>query len=205
MRSASQDLIVIGASAGGIEPLCGVLSSLPPDFPAAVFVVMHIPAWRDSFLPAILSRCCRLPTIHPLETQTLKHGRVYVAPPDHHLVLEPDEQIKLSHGPKENNFRPSINVLFRSAAVAYGPRVAGVVLSGALDDGTTGLWWIKRMGGKAVVQQPADARFRQMPDAALAHVAADYVAPASEIGHILTDLANGNRRPVTGPHEGLAQ
>jgi two-component system chemotaxis response regulator CheB len=118
---------------------------------------MHVPPWRDSLLPQILSRRGSLPAEHPAPGARIEHGRIYVAPPDYHLLLNPGDHIELWRGPKENNFRPSINTMFRSAAAAYGPRVTGVVLTGALDDGAAGLWWIKRMAGTAVVQDPADA------------------------------------------------
>ena len=133
----------------------------------------------------------------------MEHGRIYIAPPDQHLLIGDGDRIQLWHGPKENNFRPSINALFRSAAVAYGGRVTGVVLSGALEDGATGLWWVKQMHGITVVQHPDDARFSQMPQAALEHVAADYVAPASEIGQIVADLARGTRPTPNRPDGGL--
>src|SRR3954452_4270790 len=194
MRTACRDIIVIGASAGGLEPLCAVVSSLPADLPAAIFVVVHVPAWRDSALPAILSRCSPLPAFHPPSGQPVEHGRIYVTPPDRHLLVRPDNRVEVWRAPRENNFRPAVNALFRSAAVAYGERVTGVILSGALEDGATGLGWIKRMGGTVVIQDPADAEFRDMPNAALSHVSADYVASSTDIGEKLSDLANGNRR-----------
>jgi chemotaxis response regulator CheB len=193
INSECRDIIVIGASAGGVEALCAVMAGLPADLPAAVFVVMHMTPWHKSALPRILSRCGPLPAVHPDSGAQIEHGRIFVAPPDQHLLIG-DHAVELWHGPRENNSRPSINALFRSAAVAYGPRVAGVILTGALEDGTTGLWWIKRMKGVAVVQDPADAQFRQMPETALSHVPADFVAPAAELGKILSDLARGVRR-----------
>lgn len=189
MLNGARDIIVIGASAGGVPALCAVASSLPSDLPASIFVVMHIPAWQDSALPAILSRCSVLPAVHPKSGDPIEPGRIYVAPPNRHLLIDSDNKIMLWHGPKENDSRPSINALFRSAAVAFGPRVTGVVLTGSLDDGTAGLWWIKRMGGVAVVQDPADAEFAQMPEAALSHVAADYILPIGQIGPVVSELA----------------
>src|SRR5215475_7486358 len=139
---------------------------------------MHIPPWRDSDLPKILEHSGPVPAIHPNPGDVIEKGKLYIAPPDQHLLIDSVGKIQLWRGPKENNFRPSINALFRSAAVAYGPRVIGVILSGSLDDGVTGLWWVKRMGGLAVVQDPAEARFNQMPRMALWHVPADYVTAA---------------------------
>lgn len=197
MTNHARDIIVIGASAGGVEAVCTVLSSLPRALPAAIFVVVHIPAWRESLLPAIVSRCSHIPAVHPASGDPIERGRIYVAPPDHHLVIESEERVQLRHGPKENNFRPSINTLFRSAATTFGGRVTGVILTGALDDGATGLSWIKRMGGAAVIQDPAEAQFAQMPKNALLQVSADYVAKLKQIGPILEELS----RPV--PRSGV--
>lgn len=192
MINTARDIIVMGASAGGVQALCAVVTALPKDLPAAVFVVMHIPAWYDSVLPRILGQCSRLPAAHAQPGDLIEHGRIYVAPPDHHLLVDSEKHVQLWHGPKENSSRPSINALFRSAAVIFGPRVAGVVLTGSLDDGTTGLWWIKRMGGIVVVQDPVEAEFAQMPETAIAHVAVDYVAKVTEIGSLLDELARGS-------------
>jgi two-component system chemotaxis response regulator CheB len=128
-----------------------------------------------------------LPALHPAGGQAIDCGTIYVAPPDYHLLLERD-RVDLWRGPKENRHRPAVNALFRSAAVAFGNRVIGVVLSGLLDDGAAGLWWIKRFGGIAVVQDPEDAQSPEMPAAALEHVKVDYVLPASEIGPLLAKL-----------------
>jgi two-component system, chemotaxis family, protein-glutamate methylesterase/glutaminase len=203
MNVDSQDIVVIGASAGGIEALIELVSALPADLQASIFVVMHLPAWHDSALPAILTRSGPLPALHPESGEIIKRGRIYVAPPDKHLLIHSGDRVELWHGPKENNCRPSINALFRSAAVAYGKRVAGVILTGALDDGATGLWWIKQREGIAIVQDPEDAQFPQMPQAALTHVPADYVLPAADLAHILTALARGVRQPTAGRGEEL--
>jgi two-component system chemotaxis response regulator CheB len=137
-------IVVIGASAGGVETLKQVLCDLPGDFPGAVCVVLHVPAYQRSLLPKILGECGQLQAVHPEDGDKLKAGRIYVAPPDHHLLVG-DEQVIVSRGPKENRFRPSIDALFRSAAYCHESKAIGVVLSGALDDGTSGLWSIKRM------------------------------------------------------------
>jgi two-component system chemotaxis response regulator CheB len=180
----SDYIIVIGASAGGLESLKEVVGQLPADLPAAICVVLHIPAYQPSLLPKILTDCCKLEAIHPEDGMKLKTGVIYVAPPDHHLLVEGD-RLAIKKGPKENRFRPSIDALFRSAAYGYGPRAIGVILSGALDDGTSGLWSVKRLGGIAIIQEPNDARFESMPKSALEYVDADHKVPAGEIGPIL--------------------
>jgi two-component system chemotaxis response regulator CheB len=186
----NRDIVVIGASAGGLEALQQLVAGLPQDFGAAVLVVMHTPSWSPSQLPAVLSRSGKLPAVHPVHQQLIEPGHIYVAPPDYHLLTQ-DSRIQLWRGPKENRHRPAINVLFRSAAVAYGERVIGIVLSGSLDDGAAGLWWIKKQGGTCVVQDPSNARFPDMPRAALEHVNVDYIVRASEIGPLLADLTVG--------------
>src|SRR3954465_10223325 len=155
--NAPHRIIVLGASAGGVESLKDVLCELPADLPAAICVVLHVPAYQPSALPTILSNCGNLPAVHPKDGATIEEGRIYVAPPDHHLLVEKG-YLAVKKGPKENRFRPSIDALFRSAAYQYGPRCIGVVLSGALDDGTSGLWSVKRLGGIAIIQEPNDAR-----------------------------------------------
>lgn len=182
------DIIVIGASAGGVEALAALSALLPADLPAAVFVVLHVPASAPSVLPAILSRRCLLPAKHPVDGDAIQPGQIYVAPPDHHLIVE-DGQVRLSRGPTENGHRPAIDVLFRSAARRYGPRVIGVVLSGMLDDGTAGLQAVKMRGGMAVVQDPEDALFSSMPRSAINNVAVDHVLPLADIGACLSKLA----------------
>lgn len=191
---AIQSVIVLGASAGGGESLREVVDGLPADLPAAVLVVLHVPSAMPSTLPKILSECGKLPAKHPQDGEELQAARIYIAPPDHHLLVE-DGRVAVKKGPKENRFRPSIDALFRSAAYSCGARVVGVVLSGALDDGTSGLWTIKRLGGVAVVQEPNDARFESMPSSALKQVEIDYALPAKEIGALLTRLATGPQHP----------
>jgi two-component system, chemotaxis family, protein-glutamate methylesterase/glutaminase len=191
----SQRSIVIGASAGGVEALREVVSRFPADLPAPVFVVLHIPPYITSSLPQILSRAGSLPAIHPQDGAKIKPGFIYVALPDHHLLIE-DGYLAVKRGPKENNFRPSIDALFRSAAYVYGPRAIGVVLSGALDDGTSGLWSIKRLGGIAVVQQPSQAKFESMPRSALEYVEVDHRLPSTEIGALLGRLVNEPPAPA---------
>ena len=183
------DIIVVGASAGGVEALMAVVRKLPPDLPAAVFVVLHIPADSPSLLPDILSRSGPLVASHPQDNEKIEHGRIYVAPPDHHLLIERGH-VRVVRGPKENRHRPAVDPLFRSAARAYGPRVVGVVLTGALDDGTAGLLAVKRRGGLAAVQDPRTALYPSMPRSALEHVEVDYSMPLSDIGDLLKRLAH---------------
>jgi len=182
-------IIVIGASAGGVEALTKVAQTLPPDFPAAIFVTLHIPAHGTSVLPTILSRAGKLKAIHPKDKQIIEPGKIYVAPPNYHLLIKPG-YITLACGPKENGHRPGIDPLFRTAARAYGSRVIGVILSGSLDDGTAGLMAIKLQGGVAVVQNPKEAMFSGMPTSAVENVDVDYIMPLSEIPSLLTELVN---------------
>jgi two-component system chemotaxis response regulator CheB len=184
-------VVVLGASAGGVESLRQVVESLPKDFPAPIFAVLHIPPYQESRLPQILARCGPLPTCHPEDGTKISAGHIYVAPPDHHMLIEGDS-ISVKRGPKENRHRPSIDALFRSAAYTFGSRAIGVVLSGALDDGTSGLWTIKRLGGIAIVQQPNDARFESMPLSALEQVKVDHTVGADRIGPLITELVQNN-------------
>ena len=190
----NQDRIVIGTSTGGFEALKALAGGLPPDLPAALFIVLHIGPNGLGILPEILQRAGPLPAANARQGEPIRPGRIYVAPPDHHLLLEPSGHVRLSRGPKENRFRPAVDPLFRSAALAFGPRVVGVVLSGHLDDGTAGLWAIKDRGGTAVVQRPEDALAPSMPRSALAHVAVDHCLSLKEMGPLLAELA---RTPVT--------
>lgn len=182
------EIIVIGASAGGVETLINLVRDIPKDIPASLFVVLHFPAHATSVLPDILTRKGILPASHPRDREPIVHGHIYIAPPDCHMLVR-HGQVRVVAGPRENGHRPAIDPLFRSAARTYGASVVGVVLSGALDDGTAGLVAIKAHGGKVVVQDPADALYSSMPQSALRHVSADYVLPLSEIGNILTQLA----------------
>ncbi len=182
------DIMVIGASSGGVEALTQVVYDLPARLPAAVFVVMHIPAQATSMLPVILERSGPLPARHAVDGEPIELGRVYVAPPDFHLLVERDV-VRVQRGPRENRHRPAVDPLFRSAARAYGPRVVGVILTGALNDGTAGLLAVKRRGGIAVVQDPAEALFPSMPASALEYVQTDYCLPLGQIAPLLARLA----------------
>jgi two-component system chemotaxis response regulator CheB len=182
------DIVVIGASAGGVEALTEIVNGLPASFAAAVFVVVHVPATYPSRLPEILGRVAHLPVTHAQDGEMVVPGRIIVAPPDYHLLLQ-DGAMHLSRGAKEHHTRPAIDPLFRSAAQTYGERVAGVVLTGTLFDGTGGLLAIKRQGGAAIVQDPDEARFASMPQSAISQDHPDYVLPLSEVSVTLVRLA----------------
>ncbi|MBW4470614.1 MAG: chemotaxis protein CheB [Stenomitos rutilans HA7619-LM2] len=183
------DIVVIGASAGGLAAFETLVAQLPSDFPAAIFIVWHIAPDYPSLLPKILARFTPLAVAHAIDQEPIQPGRIYVAPPDRHLLVEPG-RVRLSRGPKENRFRPAVDVLFRSAAWSYGARVIGVVLSGTLDDGAAGMYAIKERGGIAIVQDPLDALHSSMPKAAMQAVDADYCVSMSEMGALLEALVN---------------
>jgi two-component system chemotaxis response regulator CheB len=183
------DIFVVGASAGGVEALEQLVHQLPADFPGALFVVLHI-ARGESVLPQILAKRAQLPVIVARDGEPIERGAVYVAVPDHHLVLEANT-MRVVKGPMQHRNRPAIDVLFRTAAAHHGPRVVGVVLTGMLDDGSAGLLDIKRTGGIAVVQDPSDARFPEMPRNALRSVPVDHCLPLVAIARLLVDLSRG--------------
>jgi two-component system chemotaxis response regulator CheB len=185
---AGHDIVVIGGSAGAVEGLKRICEGLPAEFPAAVFVVIHISPNSRSVMPELLSRAGHLPARHPFDDELVRPGHIYVAPPNLHMLVRPGHVI-LRRGPHENRTRPAIDPLFRSAAVAYRSRVIGVVLSGLLDDGSAGLIAIKACGGIAIVQQPEDAMWPEMPRNALAHDHVDHSVPVSELPALLTRLA----------------
>lgn len=185
---ATHDTIVIGASAGGVQALLNLVTDLPPNLVAAVFIVLHIPTDVPSLLPEILSRDAQLPVAAAKNNEEIRPGRVYVAPPDHHLLIE-RQHIKLVHGPKENFHRPSIDALFRSAARWAGPRTIGVILTGARSDGAAGMAAIKRRGGITVIQDPVEAPFPSMPASVLRYTKVDYSLPLQEIPPLLAQLS----------------
>ena len=184
---AKRDIIVIGGSAGSHSALRRILSDLPADLPATVLIATHVPTTGPSYLPDALASAGPLPVSRAVDGQPLERGCVYTAVPDRHLLLV-DGIMRLGDGPRENLSRPAIDPLFRSAALAYGPRAVGVQLSGLLNDGAAGLSAIKECGGTAVVQNPLDAHADQMPLAALETITPDEVAPADQIGRILTEI-----------------
>jgi two-component system chemotaxis response regulator CheB len=189
-----RDVIAIGGSAGGPEALMSLIRGLPADLPAAVLVAIHRAPEGPDLLADILENLGSLPAVIAEEGQRLEQGQVYVAPPDRHLLVEHDH-LHVRRGPRENRARPAIDPLFRSAAVCCSTRVIGVLLSGLLDDGTSGLLAIKRCGGLAVVQDPQDAAFPDMPRHALAHVAVDHIVPLFKLAHLLSELAAAPRQP----------
>lgn len=187
------NIVVIGASAGGVEALMTLVSDLPQDLPAAVFVTHHFPSGSHSVLPTLLQRAGKLPAVHAEDGTGIEVGTIYVAPPDYHLMMR-DGQVKLSPGPKENGHRPSIDTMFRSAAQTYGPATVGVILTGMLDDGVSGLMAIKNRGGMALVQDPADAFSPSMPTSAIKRVNVDRVVPISQMGQAITEAVQGDRQ-----------
>jgi two-component system, chemotaxis family, protein-glutamate methylesterase/glutaminase len=185
---AKRDLIVVGTSTGGVEALRRAVSGLPSGFPASVFVVCHVPGNHRSLLPEILSRAGPLLASHPADGEPFYPGHIYVAPPDRHLLLDSDGRMRLSRAARENNHRPAVDPLFRTAARHYGHRVIGVVLTGALDDGSAGLMAVRRSGGVAVVQDPSDALIASMPTQAALIAGADHVVPVASLAPLLIEL-----------------
>jgi len=184
-------LVVIGASLGGLSALRTIFSSLPSDFPTPIMVVMHVGS-RESMLPAILSSSSKLPVRHAENGAPLEAGTILIAPSNQHMLVERN-RARLTHGPKENHARPAIDPLFRSAAIAHGSRVIGVILTGNLDDGVVGLQAIKDYGGIAIVQDPDDAEAACMPQSALQYVSVDYCLPLVDIAATLAKLAVQSR------------
>jgi two-component system chemotaxis response regulator CheB len=181
-----RSVIVVGGSAGAVEPLQELVGSLPGELAAAVCIVLHL-GNRQSMLPELFRRVAALPACWATDGDPLQPGRIYVAPPDQHLLVMPG-YLQLSRGPRENRTRPAVDPLFRSAAEVYGPKVIGVILSGMLSDGTAGFSAIKRHGGTTVVQDPKDAQYPSMPQSALANVPVDYCLPANAIAGLLVPL-----------------
>ena len=207
MGPRRRDIVVVGASAGGVEALRGLVRGLPPDLEATIFAVLHIPPAAVSTLPHILERMNAFAVRHPdpsAEGTVFEPRTIYVAPPDRHMVIAGD-RVRTVFTAKENHHRPAIDPLFRSAARGHGARVVGVILTGALDDGTAGLASVKRHGGLAVVQDPADSSFPSMPRSAMAHVDVDFCVPLAQIPALIARLArepleaaDAARRPGSG-------
>lgn len=198
---SSNDLnsvVVIGASAGGVEALISLVTNLPAGLPAAVLIVLHTAPTSVGRLPQVLQRHARMPVANAVDGQTLEPSRIYVAPPDRHLVLD-DSTVRVTRGPRENHTRPAIDPLFRSAARAYGSRVIAVVLTGLLDDGAAGLCDVKERGGTAIVQDPHDALYPDMPQNAIERSAVDYVLRLEEIPAMITRLVSDMPEPQDVP------
>ena len=184
----SQNIVAIGASAGGVDALQQMVSGLPADYSGSMFVVLHMPPDAPTLLPKILNRAGRLPAVTARDGDRIQRGHIYVAPPDHHLMLN-DGFIRLTSGPRENRHRPSIDVLFRSVAKVYGPRSVAVLLSGMRDDGVSGLIAVKRQGGTVLIQKPTDADFPELPKTGIALDSPDSVLSAADIATELVRLA----------------
>jgi two-component system, chemotaxis family, protein-glutamate methylesterase/glutaminase len=199
---AIRDIIVVGGSAGSSAVLAQLISDLPADLPAAVFVTTHVPVQSSAYLVDVLARNAALPIVQAVDGQPIEPGRVYVATPDCHLLLI-GGAIRMGMGPRENMARPAIDPMFRSAALSYGPRVIGVVLTGKLNDGASGLHAIKARGGLAVVQHPVDAQESEMPLSALQAADADHVASAEQLGALIVSLAGTPASPAAEPGDGL--
>lgn len=182
----------MGASAGGIPPIQELLSALPSDFPAAVFVAVHTAAEGPRLLSRVLSRMSSLPVAYARDDDAVRNGRIYLAPPDYHLLLD-NHRVRLTKGPRENRHRPAIDPLFRSAARGYGARVVAVLFSGLLDDGTAGLKAVTRHGGVSIVQDPGEARFASMPTNAVRNDNPQYVLPVRQIAPTLIELVVNGR------------
>jgi two-component system, chemotaxis family, protein-glutamate methylesterase/glutaminase len=193
-EGARRDLVVIGSSAGGVDTLKRVVAGLPKDLEASVCIVLHIAPASPSALARILARSGPLACRQAADGDPLEPGQILVAPPDRHLVIE-DNYVRLTVGPRENGHRPSVDALFRSAAMAAGGRVVGVVLSGNQDDGTAGLAAIKARGGATIVQDPEEALYPGMPASAVANVAVDAVVPSEGIAAAIAAMVKTHDPP----------
>lgn len=195
------DIVVVGASAGGVEALKTLVRELPASLPAAVLIVLHVSPTGASVLPGILGRAGRLAAAHAVDGERIVRGRIYVAPPDHHMLVE-DDRIRVTRGPRENGHRPAVDPLFRTAAESHGAHVLGIILSGALDDGSAGLAVIRAHGGVAIVQDPGEALSPGMPSSAIVHASPEHVLPVAKIGRLVAELAGG---APARPREPVAQ
>jgi two-component system chemotaxis response regulator CheB len=195
MFETKRDVIVIGASAGGLEALKALVSGLPADIDAAIFIVLHFSPSAPSRLSALLQRCTKIPIMQVEDGLQIQRGSIVVARPDYHLMVE-EKRMRVTRGPRENRHRPAIDTLFRSAAYSHGERVIAVLLTGALDDGTAGLWTVRDRSGLAIVQDPAEAEFPSMPLSALQYAGADYTASLSQIGPLLARLSTQTVAPT---------
>ncbi len=191
--SPDRDIVVVAASAGGLQPLRSLLQGLPADLPAAVFVVLHVPATGGRTLPRILDRSGPLPAGSAVDGDPIRAGQVYVAPPDRHLLVVKDT-VRLSRGPRQNGVRPAADPLFRSAALHAGPRVTAVVLSGALDDAALGSATVERLGGQVMVQDPVDCEYDSMPRNAISVTEHPIIVPKSALAGEVIRLANLERK-----------
>ena len=190
-RQARLDAVAIGGSAGGVEALLALLDALPADFRPSILIVLHVRPDRPSLLSEVLGQRCRLPVREALDKEPIARGTVYVAPPDYHLLVERPGALALSRDEPVAFSRPSIDVMFESAADAYGPHLLGIVLSGANSDGAAGLKAIRAAGGRAWVQEPSSAATATMPEAAIATAGADLVLAIDDMAQRLAHLRSG--------------
>jgi two-component system chemotaxis response regulator CheB len=198
-----RDIIAIGGSAGSGAVLKRIVGDLPGDLQASVFISNHVPTHSPGYLAEVLAAKSNLPVSQAVDLQPIEPGHVYVAAPDRHLLLI-NGTIRLGEGPRENMVRPSIDPMFRSAALSYGARAVGVVLTGMLNDGASGLHAIKSVGGTAIVQHPIDAEADQMPLSALESTEVDHVASAADLGRVLAEVAASDAGPAVPPSASLA-
>jgi two-component system chemotaxis response regulator CheB len=192
-----RDIVVVGASAGGLQALRRLVAYLPADLPASVLVTTHLAPTVPSRVAAVLAKAGPLPAVNAADGMPIAPGRIHTAVPDRHLIIDNHDVLRLSRGPRENRVRPAVDALFRSAARWCGPRVLGVVLSGSLDDGAAGLAAIVERGGTALVQDPDDAMFDGMPQAALRAVPDAARLPAAQLARAITEWAGHPVRPAT--------
>jgi two-component system, chemotaxis family, protein-glutamate methylesterase/glutaminase len=194
---AATDAVLVAASAGGLGALTAVLSELPADFPAGVAIVQHIEPHHRSMLAEILGRSCALPVTQAADGQRFQPGVVYVAPPDHHLLVDADGSLSLTRTELVHFVRPSADLLFESGAASFGNRAIGVVLTGTGSDGSLGVEAIKRRGGAVIAQDEATSDFFGMPGAAIEAGAVDFVLPLDQIAEALTSLVTERRGGAT--------
>jgi len=195
----THDVVVIGGSAGSHSALQRVVAGLPADLAATVLITVHLAPTARTVLAEMLNRIGSLPAATAVDGEPALPGRIYTAVPDRHLLIAADDVLRLGHGPRQNRVRPAVDATFRTAARWCGTRVIGVVLSGTLDDGASGLASVVEYGGAALVQQPADARFDGMPTAALRVVPEAVALPAAQLGRAVADLV-ARRRTTTNTH-----
>jgi two-component system, chemotaxis family, protein-glutamate methylesterase/glutaminase len=188
----SAEAIVIGASAGAIEALRRLLPALTPDLPVPIVVVVHLPPRRASMLPDLFSRLCHVPVREPVDKQPVAAGTIWFAPADYHLMIERGRTFSLSVDAPVGFSRPSVDVLFESAACVYGARIVAIVLSGANPDGAQGARAIRDAGGYVLVQDPAEADMREMPDAAIRHADPQFVGPIAALARTARDLTGAH-------------
>jgi two-component system chemotaxis response regulator CheB len=191
-------IVVIGGSSGALEALLPLIQALSPDFGAAVFVVFHVPATSPARLDRVLNRMSPLPVHYAIDGESIRPGEVYLAPPDRHLILKSDE-VRVTHGPRENRFRPAIDPLFRTAAVEHGSRVIGIILSGGQSDGAAGLAAIKAAGGVTLVQDPAECLVPALPEAAIETTVVDHVLSAADMPSVVAGLVSDIAPPKEIP------